>query len=174
MKPSLVFRIALAPLLFSACVVSGQSYAQKTYRCGNTYQSVPCTGAEGKSGAVKTTDSGASQKPLAAADAKGKPGLAVPAVSCLPLQAVPAAAAVSAQPAAEDKKLAAAKQAEAEADNKKAAAAAEKKSKCEKIRNDLNYNTAQLRAGGSNVTQDRLNGERRQLNDLFTKESCQS
>jgi hypothetical protein len=163
MKPSLVFRIALAPLLFSACVVSGQSYAQKTYRCGNTYQSVPCTGAEGKSGAVKTTDSGASQKPLAAADAKGKPGLAVPA-----------AAAVSAQPAAEDKKLAAAKQAEAEADNKKAAAAAEKKSKCEKIRNDLNYNTAQLRAGGSNVTQDRLNGERRQLNDLFTKESCQS
>lgn len=163
MKPSLAVRVALATLPLSMYFVSGQSYAQKTYRCGNTYQSVPCSGADSKSGAVKTTDSGTSQKPLTAADVKGKPATAVPA-----------AAAASAQPSAEDQKLAAAKRAEAEVDSKKAAAAAEKKSKCEKIRNDLNYNTAQLRAGGSNVTQDRLNGERRQLNDQFTKESCQS
>ena len=67
---------------------------------------------------------------------------------------------------------AAAKAAEADAEKKKAAALAEKKSKCDKLKNDLNYNTAQLRAGGSNVTQDRLNAERRQINDNLGREGC--
>lgn len=144
-------------------------FAQKTYRCGNTYQSIPCTGADGKGGAVKINDSGGTQKPLVTG---------LPAKPATPAGSNPAGAAAVAGGAPQlseaDKKLAAAKQAEADSDKKNAAAAAEKKSKCDKIKNDLNYNTSQLRAGGSNVTQDRLNAERRQLNEQFTKDSCQA
>ena len=159
--------IALALLLGTAPV----AIAQKTYRCGNTYQSIPCTMSDGKSGAIKTTDSNASQKP-SALDASGKP--VKPETSSRSAGAVPTASAAATAPqlTEDEKKLAAAKQAEADAEKKKAAVAAEKKARCDKIKNDINYNTSQLRAGGSNITQDRLNAERRQLNTSLSSEGC--
>lgn len=50
------------------------------------------------------------------------------------------------------------------------AVAAEKNSGCDKI----NYynNTTQLRAGGSQTTQDRLNAQRRKLNDELRQARC--
>ena len=161
-------RTAVAVLAALLCAAA-PALAQKTYRCGNTYQSIPCAGSDGKGGAVKINDSGGTQK---------APVTGLPAKPATPAGGSPGAAAVATGAAPQlseaDQKLAAAKQGEADADKKNAAAAAEKKSKCDKIKNDLNYNTAQLRAGGSNVTQDRLNAERRQLNDQFTKDGCQA
>lgn len=146
----------------AAAVGSSSALAQKTYRCGNTYQSFPCAGNDGK--AVKTTEGGAATKP-AGAD---------PAAKSASASASTGKAAEAPKPpmTEEEKKAAAVKAAEADADKKKAAALAEKKSKCDKLKNDLNYNTAQLRAGGSNVTQDRLNAERRQINDNLGREGC--
>ena len=159
--------IALALLLGTAPV----AIAQKTYRCGNTYQSIPCTISDGKSGTIKTTDSGTAQKPPAL-DASGKPiKPETPSRSTTAVSTTSAAAAAP-QLTGEEKKLAAAKQAEADAEKKKAAVAAEKKARCDKIKNDINYNTSQLRAGGSNITQDRLNAERRQLNTSLSSEGC--
>lgn len=144
--------------------------AQKTYRCGNTYQSFPCTMTDGKGGPVKTIDSGAAQKP-AAKDGKGGVATAHPGAI------VPTAGAAVAAPAASteaEKKLAAAKAAEETEAKKKASIAAEKKTKCDKINNDLNYNTAQSRSGGSQTTMDRLAAERRTLNDDHRQAACQT
>ncbi len=145
-----------------ACAVSSTALAQKTYRCGNTYQSFPCAGNDGK--AVETTEGGAATKP-AGADPAAKSASASASTG-------KGAEAAKPQMTEEEKKAAAAKAAEADADKKKAAALVEKKSKCDKLKNDLNYNTAQLRAGGSNVTQDRLNAGRRQINDNLGREGC--
>lgn len=130
-----------------ATAMSSTALAQKTYRCGNTYQSFPCAGNDGK--AVKAIDGGATTKP-AGADSAAKPAGA----------------------SASTGKTAEATKSQMTEEEKKAAALAEKKSKCDKLKNDLNYNTAQLRAGGSNVTQDRLNAERRQINDNLGREGC--
>jgi hypothetical protein len=146
----------------AAAVVSSNALAQKTYRCGNTYQSFPCAGNDGK--AVKSTDGGAATK-QAGADPAAKPASAS-------ASAGKTAEAAKPQMTEEEKKAATAKAAEADAEKKKAAALADKKSKCDKLKNDLNYNTAQLRAGGSQVTQDRLNAERRQINDNLGRDGC--
>lgn len=151
-----------AASVVAAAVGSSSALAQKTYRCGNTYQSFPCAGNDGK--AVKTTEGGAATK-SAGADPAAKSASASAST-------VKAAEAPKPPMTEEEKKAAAAKAAEADADKKKAAALAEKKSKCDKLKNDLNYNTAQLRAGGSNFTQDRLNAERRQINDNLGREGC--
>ena len=160
--------LAVALLLGTGAAFTAQ--AQKTYRCGNTYQSFPCAMTDGKGAPVKTTDSGSVQKP-AAKDGKGgvaaaHPGAIVPTAG--------AAVAASAPPTEEEKKLAAAKAAEEAEAKKKASAAAEKKSKWDKINNDLNYNTAQSRSGGSQTTMERLNTERRKLNDDHRQAGCQT
>ena len=160
-----------AALLFGTGAVStAHAQAQKTYRCGSTYQSFPCTMSDGKGGPVKTIDSGAAQKP-AAKDGKG--GVA----STHPGAIVPTAGAAVAAPAPrteEEKKLAAAKAAAEAEEKKKAAALAEKKAKCDKINNDLNYNTAQSRSGGSQTTMDRHAAERHKLNDDHRQAACQT
>jgi len=161
--------LILAVFLSGIFWIPSPALAQKTYRCGNTYQSFPCAGTDGK--AAKTTDGGGAAKP-AGVDSAAKPGGA--AAGSTSASAGKAAEAAKPSVTEDDKKAAAAKAAEAEAEKKKAAALAEKKSKCDKLKNDLNYNTAQLRAGGSSVTQDRLNAERRQINDSLGREGCQS
>ena len=153
--------LAVALLLGIGAAFTAQ--AQKTYRCGNTYQSFPCAMTDGKGAPVKTTDSGSVQK-SAAKDGKGGVAAAHPG----------AAVAAPAPPTEEEKKLAAAKAAEEAEAKKKASAAAEKKSKCDKINNDLNYNTAQSRSGGSQTTMERLNTERRKLNDDHQQAGCQT
>ena len=86
---------------------------------------------------------------------------------------VPAAAAAAPAPLTEEeKKLATAKAAEEAEAKKKTSIAAEKKARCEKINNDLNYNTAQSRSGGSQTTMDRLAAERRKLNDDLRQAAC--
>ncbi len=131
-----------ALLLVTGLMVS--AHAQKTYRCGNTYQSMPCSLSDGKGGTST------------------HPGAIV----------TTAGAAVAAPPTEEEKKLAAAKAAEEAEAKKKAAAAAEKKTKCDKINNELNYNTAQSRSGGSQTTMDRLNADRRKINDDLRQAGC--
>ena len=152
-------QLVLGAAAVVAIVTAPSTLAQKTYRCGSTYQSFPCTGSDAKSGALKSTDSGGAGK---SASTVAKSGV------------VTGSAAVTA-PAVqteEQKKLEAAKAAEDAEAKKKAAVVAEKKAKCDKINNDINYNTAQLRSGGSQTTQDRLNAERRKLNDDVRQAGC--
>ena len=144
----------LAIVLFAVFAASA-AFAQKTYRCGSTFQSYPCPGSVGPgSGSV----AGAATKG-AAVTAKSGPATA------------PAAAAPAPMTEAE-KKAAAAKEAEDAEAKKKASAAAEKKAKCDKIVNDLNYNSAQQKAAPSNTTMERLKGERKQIDAELKKEAC--
>ena len=160
--------VAAALVLGTGAATTAQ--AQKTYRCGNTYQSFPCALTDAKGGPAKTIDSGAVQKP-AARDGKGD---GKGSVAAAPAGAkVPAAAAAAPAPLTEEeKKLATAKAAEEAEAKKKTSIAAEKKARCEKINNDLNYNTAQSRSGGSQTTMDRLAAERRKLNDDLRQAAC--
>ena len=158
---------ALAAALLLAAGMTASVYAQKTYRCGNAYQSFPCALSDDKGGPVKTIDSSSAQKP---GTENGKGGVA----STHPGAIVPTAgaAAAPAPPTEAEKKLAAAKVAEAAEEKKKTAALADKKAKCDKINNDINYNTAQSRSGGSQTTMDRLNAERGKLNDDLRQAAC--
>ena len=159
--------VVAALVLGTGAAATATAQGQKTYRCGNTYQSFPCTMTDGKGGPAKTIDSGAAQKP-AAKDGKGGVAAAHPGAI------VPTAAAASAPATEEEKKLAAAKAAEETEAKKKVSIAAEKKANCDKINNDLNYNTAQSRSGGSQTTMDRLAAERRKLNDDHRQAACQT
>lgn len=107
--------------------------AQKTYRCGNTYQSYPCALTPGAAGAAKT-DAKVEEKP--------KPAAAVPK----PVEVV---TLTPEQQAAKDKK-----------------------ERCDKIYNDMNYNSAQQKAAVSNTTMERLKGERKQIDADMKKEAC--
>ena len=152
----------LVAVLAGICAAPA-ALAQKTYRCGNTYQSFSCAGTDAKGGALKSTDSGttgAAGKPATAAAKSGAAATGAAAVTAPVVQTE------------EQKKLEAAKAAEDAEAKKKAAVVAEKKSKCDKINNEINYNTAQLRSGGSQTTQDRLNAERRKLNDDVRQAGC--
>lgn len=131
----------LAALLCGVCFVCAAS-AQKTYRCGNTYQSHPCAG------------------PTGGAATKGATVAAKPGAPATVSAAVAAPAAAPAPPAM------------SEAEQKAAAAAAQKKAKCDRITNDLNYNSAQQKSGGSKTTMDRLAGERKQIEADMKKEVC--
>lgn len=114
--------------------------AQKTYRCGNTYQSYPCSApAAGSKSDDKGKAAGASKPAVSNTDEK-KPEAAKPVQSA---------------------------EAKAQDDAVKA-----KKERCEKLRNDVAYNDAQLKRGGSAITMDRLQGERKQLDADMKKESC--
>ncbi len=160
----------LAALLIGVCAAPA-AFAQKTYRCGNTYQSYPCTGTDAKGVPLKTPDSGGAKAGAAAGAAAGVTAAAAADKGGKPATSS-AAASNPPAPTEEEKRLAAAKAAEDTEAKKKAAVAAEKKSKCDKINNDVNYNTAQLRSGGSQTTQDRLNAERRKLNDDLRQAGC--
>ncbi len=158
--PPATISAVLALLLLGA---ASSALAQKTYRCGNTYQSFPCAGNDAKGGTVKSTDSGTSGAAAKSGTTAGKSATGGVGVT---------AGAAPAVQTEEQKKLAAAKAAEEAEAKKKAAVAADKKSKCDKINNDINYNTAQLRSGGSQTTQDRLNAERRKLNSELGPAGC--
>ena len=139
-------------LLFGVCAAPA-AFAQKTYRCGSTYQSYPCAGsASGQAGAASK-------------------GAAVAAKSTAPATASATVAAPAPMTEAE-KKAADAKAAEEAEAKKKVAAVAEKKAKCDKIGNDLNYNSAQQKSGGSKTTMDRLAGERKVIEADMKKEAC--
>lgn len=132
---------ALVALLVGALGTSS-ALAQKTYRCGNVFQSYPC--------ALDNSTGGAG--------AKG---------------AKPAAQSVKApEPTAEEKKAEADKQAQLAEKQKQEAAAKEKKSRCDKIRNDLDYNTAQQKSAVSNTTMERLKADRKQIDADMKKEAC--
>ena len=136
-------------LLAAALLCAGatpSAVAQKTYRCGSTYQSFPCAG---------TVGAGAATKGATVAAKPGAPASASAAV------AAPAKAPAPPAMSEEEKKAAAT-----------AAAAAEQKAKCDKIRNDLNYNRAQQKSGGSKTTMDRLAGERKQIEADLKREAC--
>ena len=129
-------------------------WAQKTYRCGSTYQSFPCTGTVAAGSASAATKGAAvAAKPVAAASA-ATASVAVTA-------AAPAAAPAPAPMTDAEKKAAAAK-----------TAAAEKKAKCDKMLSELNYIIAQQKSGGSQTTMERIAGERRQSEAEFKKEGC--
>jgi type IV secretory pathway VirB10-like protein len=123
------------------------AFAQKTYRCGNTYQSYPC--------ATNSATAGG-----AGADAKAKPA----AQSIKTPEPPP--------PTPEELKAAAAKDAQVAEAKKQEAAVKEKKARCDKIRNDLDYNSAQQKASVSNTTMERLKGERKQIDADMKKEAC--
>ena len=58
----------LAPLLVGIFAAPA-ALAQKTYRCGNTYQSFPCVGTDAKGVPLKTTDGGGAKAGAAAGTA---------------------------------------------------------------------------------------------------------
>ena len=139
----------LAALLCGICLVSAAS-AQKTYRCGNTYQSHPCTGpaAGAAGGAAATKGAAVAAKPAAAAAASAT-------------VAAPATAAANAPMSEAEKKAAAAK-----------TAAAEKKAKCDKMVSELNYIIAQQKSGSSQTTMERIAAERKQSEAELKKAGC--
>ena len=135
----------LAAILFGVGATPA-AFAQKTYRCGNTFQSYPCTTGSGTAGS-------------AAADPKAKP-----AAQSVKVPEPP--------PTPDELKAAAAKEAQVAEAKKQEAAAKEKKARCDKIRDDLGYNSAQQKASVSNTTMERLKGERKQIDIDMKKEAC--
>lgn len=121
------------------------AHAQKTYRCGNTYQSYPC--------ALNNTSSAAK------ADDKGKA-----TETAAPAKAPELTPAEKKAEEAKQAKLAEAKKAE---DAVKA-----KKARCDKLKDEMGYNSAQQKSGGSQTTMDRLAGERKQIEADIKKEVC--
>ena len=140
-------QLVLGAAAVVAIVTAPSTLAQKTYRCGSTYQSFPCTG-------TVSASTGAATKGTAVAAKPGAPATASAAVA--------APAAAPAPPVM------------SEAEKKAAATAAEKKTKCDKITNDLNYNSAQQKSGGSQTTMDRLAGERKQIDADMKMEGCKA
>ena len=133
----------LAPAMLLLCALTVPSAnAQKTYRCGSTYQSFPCAGAVGAPASAGAATKGAT-------------------VAAKPAAAAPATAPANAPMTDAEKKAAAAK-----------AAAAEKKAKCDKMVSELNYIIAQQKSGGSQTTMDRIAAERKQSEADLKKEGC--
>ena len=146
--PSTSICAVLAMLLLGA---ASSALAQKTYRCGSTYQSFPCAGTVGGSSAgAATKGATVAAKPAAPAAAAAAVAIAAPAAAAAPLTDA-------------EKKAAVAKAVEAE-----------KKAKCDKMINDLNYNNAQQKSGGSKTTMDRLAGERTAIEADMKKDSCKA
>ena len=136
-------------LLVAALIGIGAAptaFAQKTYRCGNTYQSYPC--------ATNSATAGG-----AGPDARAKP-------------AAQSVKTPEPPPTPEERKATAAKDAQVGEAKKQEAAVKEKKTRCDKIRNDLEYNNAQQKASASNTTMERLKGERKQIDVDMKKEAC--
>ena len=142
----LMFCIASVPVLG----LPYAAFAQKTYRCGNTYQSYPCA----------TNNSAGAAAASAKADDKAKPAVAV----------VPAAKAP--ELTAEEKKAEEIKQAKLAEEKKVEDAAKAKKARCDKLKDEMGYNAAQQKSGASKTTLDRLAGERKQLELDMKKEIC--
>ncbi len=136
----------LAAALFGICSAPA-AFAQKAYRCGNTYQSYPC--------ATNSATAGG-----AGADSKAKP-----AAQSVKVPEPP-------PPTPEELKAAAAKEAQLAEAKKQEAAAKDRKARCDKIRNDLDYNNAQQKASVSNTTMERLRNERKQIDAEMKKEAC--
>ena len=126
--------------------------AQKTYRCGNVYQPYPCSLADGKGG--PSTASGKS-------DTSQKGGAT--AATSAPVKRAPLTP--------EQEKEAAAKKEEMVVAQKKDAAEKEKRTRCERVQRDHDYNNLQMKIGGSQTTMDRLKAERKQI-DLDLKSAC--
>ena len=137
----------LATALFCA-LTAPTAHAQKTYRCGSTYQSFPCTGptAPAAGGGAATKGATVAGKPVAPATAP---------------VAAPATAPANAPMTEAEKKAAEAK-----------AAAAEKKAKCDKMVSELNYIIAQQKSGSSQTTMERIAAERKQSEAELKKAGC--
>ena len=140
-------------LVLLACCVA-PAHAQKTYRCGNTFQSYPCALKSGTGAAT----SGAK------ADDKTRPATA--AVAAAP------AAVKAPEMTPEEKKAEAANQAKLAEAKKTEDAVKAKKARCYKLKDEMGYNAAQQKSGGSQTTTDRLAGERKQLEADIKKEAC--
>lgn len=145
---------AAVPLLVLLAFCVAPVHAQKTYRCGNTFQSYPC--------ALNSSTGGAA--PGAKADDKTKP----------------ATAAVAAAPAAEkapeltpeEKKAEEVKQTKLAEAKKADDVVKAKRARCDKLMDEMGYNAAQQKSGGSKTTMDRLAGDRKQLEVDMKKEAC--
>ena len=145
---------AAATLLVLLAYCVAPVHAQKTYRCGNTFQSYPC--------ALNSSTGGAT--PGAKADDKTKPATA--AVVAAPV------AAKAPEMTPEEKKAEEAKQAKLAEAKKSEDAVKEKKARCDKLKDDMGYNAAQQKSGGSKTTMERLAGDRKQLEADMKKEAC--
>jgi type IV secretory pathway VirB10-like protein len=147
--PTITISLATAIAFGSA----GDAFAQKTYRCGSTYQSYPCA----------LSSSTGSAAPGAKADDKTKAaGVAAPAPTA------PKAPELT----PEEKKAEEAKQAKLAEAQKVEDAAKAKKARCDKLKDEMGYNAAQQKSGGSKTTMDRLAGDRKQLEADMKKEAC--
>ena len=142
--------IALALFLGAAPA----AFAQKTYRCGNTYQSIPCT--------INSSTGGGTTGAKADDKTKATTGAAAPA----PI------APKAPEMTSEEKKAEATKQAQLAETKKAEDAVKEKKARCDKLRDEMGYNAAQQKSGGSKTTMDRLAGERKQLDGDIKKAAC--
>ena len=142
-----LFWLSFSVLLSAA----GPAFAQKTYRCGNTYQQVPCT--------LSTTTSGGGTATAGKPEDKAKAATA-------------AAPAKAAEMTAEEKKAEQAKQAKAAEAKKAEDDAKAKKARCDKLKDEMGYNAAQQKSGGSKTTMDRLAGEGKQIDADSKKEGC--
>ena len=145
---------AAATLLVLLAFGVAPVHAQKTYRCGNTFQSYPCA----------SNSSTGIAAPGAKADDKGK--LATAAVAAAP------AAAKASELTPEEKKAEEAKQAKLAEAKKTEDAVKAKKARCDKLKDEMGYNAAQQKSGGSKTTMDRLAGDRKQLEADMKKEAC--
>ena len=132
-----------------------QVHAQKTYRCGNTYQSIPC--------ALNNSTGGGA--PGTKADDKTKAAASVAAPA-------PTIAPKAPELTPEEKKAEEAKQAKLAESQKVEDAAKAKKARCDKLKDEMGYNAAQQKSGGSKTTMDRLAGDRKQLDADMKKEAC--
>lgn len=142
----LMLCIAAVPLFW----VPHIAFAQKTYRCGNTYQSYPCTTNNGAGSAAAS----------AKADDKAKPaGAAVPTPKAPELTA-------------EEKKAEEIKQAKLAEEKKAEDATKAKKVRCDKLKDEMGYNAAQQKSGSSKTTMERLAVDRKQLEADMKKEAC--
>ena len=142
--------IALALLLGTSPV----AIAQKTYRCGNTYQSIPC--ALNSSTVGGTTGAKADDKTKTTTGAAAPAPIAPKAPEMTP----------------EEKKAEAANQAKLAEAKKTEDAVKAKKARCYKLKDEMGYNAAQQKSGGSKTTMDRLAGERKQLDGDIKKAAC--
>ena len=149
MKPLHTIHLTIALAL--GCVATVVQ-AQKTYRCGNTYQSIPC--------ALSTTTSGGA---AAKAGDKNKTAAAA-ATAATPVKAP--------EMTPEEKKAEEAKQAKLGEAKKAEDAAKAKKARCEKLKDEMGYNAAQQKSGGSKTTIDRVAAEGKQLDADMKKEGC--
>ena len=145
---------AAAALLIGLAFGVVPVHAQKTYRCGNTFQSYPCASSSSAGGAT----------PGAKADDKTKPAAAAVAAA--------SAAAKAPEMTPEEKKAEEAKQAQLAESKKVEDAAKAKKARCDKLKDEMGYNAAQQKSGGSKTTMDRLAGDRKQLEADMKKEAC--